>query len=451
MPFLTGAIPPNGRWGERLDRIGLFGAHLFALFALLGISVAAVGLFLFLLAFLVRFRGWRRLGRDPMAVLCLLLVLYLSLHSLIFYPIAATVEMANDVLATAGSWAKLTLLIPFAYWAGGDPERIRRLLLLALLGFVLGFLRKIDWSAFDAGFFLTRFEGYLPTNAFGMFAALGVLGLIALRERFWGDGRGTLPRWPRMLFWGLLLAILAEALMLSFSRGSWLAFLIAAALLLGLELRRPASAARRNRAALPLILGFLFALLIAAYWEQIQVRLAGEGPVAAQVLDGNLQGLQHSSIGIRLLGWRYGIEEWREHPWFGLGAGSSRHRIAASSRPELMMYDRYWLPHLHNTYLEILYQLGLAGLILLSAMVWVLARGVSAEHRAGRLPSDLYRLLLATLVLVLVWNLFEYRAVRHDWRFFWIIFAGAAYSFHLRTLLRETGSPADRGQQELRS
>jgi hypothetical protein len=34
---------------------------------------------------------------------------------------------------------------------------------------------------------------------------------------------------------------------------------------------------------------------------------------------------------------------------------------------------------------------------------------------------------------VLVWNLFEYRVVKHDWTFFWILFAGTAYSFRLRT------------------
>jgi O-antigen ligase len=107
------------------------------------------------------------------------------------------------------------------------------------------------------------------------------------------------------------------------------------------------------------------------------------------------------------------------------------------------MYDAFWLPHLHNTYLEILYQLGLVGLILLAGMVWLLVRGLAAEYRAGRVPGDLCRFLLATLVFVLVWNLFEYRAVRHDWRFFWIVVAGAAYSFHLRKLLGRLPPPAD--------
>jgi O-antigen ligase len=254
--------------------------------------------------------------------------------------------------------------------------------------------------------------------------------------------------------WSFFLAVLLEGLMLSFSRGSWLAFLVAAGLLVWLESRgsvaRGSHPGSIGRAAVPLFIGALLALLISAYWDQVNERLVGEARLAAQMLEDNPERLQYSSIGIRLLGWRYGIEEWRRHPWFGLGAGTSRHRIAASGRPELLMYEKYWLPHLHNTYLEILYQLGLVGLILLAAITWMLVKGTVAEHRAGRLPGDIGRFLLATLVFVLLWNLFEYRAVRHDWQFFWIIFAGSAYSFHLRTLLRSAPAPPNSEGREPR-
>lgn len=449
MSFVSGPAPTADPRGERLDRIGVFGTYLFALFALLGISVALVGLLFCVIAFLIRFRHWGLLARDPFAILCLLFILYLGSHSLAFFLSAPTQALAHDIAHAGLSWAKLVLLIPFAYWASGDPDRIRLLLLLALFGFILGLMRKIDWNSLDAAFFRTRFGSYLPSNAFGMFAALGTLGLIAMREKFWGDGRGRIPRWSRILLWGLLLGTAAEGLMLSFSRGSWLSFLIAGALLLLLDLRerfrRSTGATGKQAAAVPLALAALLALLVTAYWDQIQVRLSGEKQVIERVLDGKLEGIQHWSIGIRVLGWRYGIEEWSQHPWFGLGAGSSRERISASGRPELKMYDEYWLPHLHNAYLETLFQLGIVGLALVAAMVWVLVGGVAAERRAGRVPRDLGRFLLAALVFALVWSLFEYRTIRHDWRVFWIIVAGSAYSFRLRTLLEGEGVPLDFG------
>lgn len=434
MSLPTAAAASTRPWDAGLERVGIFGIHLFALFALLGSSVAAAGLLLFLVAFVLRFRDWPRLGRDPLALVCALVVLYVGLHSLVFYLALPPGDMADDVAETGASWAKLVLLIPFAYWAAADPVRIRRVLLLLLLGFTLGFLRKIDWAAFDAAFFQTRFENYLPGNVFGMFAGLGVLGLVVFRRRFFGEGsRGTL-RLARVILWVLLLAVLLEGLLLSFSRGSWLAFVAAALLYLWQERQR--GAGRRHGAAL-LAFGALFALLAAAHWGSIEVRLREEIPILEQVVQGDLEGLQHRSVGIRVLGWRYGFSEWLQHPWFGLGAGTSRHRIAASGRPELLMYGQYWLPHLHNTYLEILYQLGVVGLVLIASLLWVLARGTAAERRAGRLPEDLFLFLQTTLVFALIWALFDYRAVRQDWVVFWIIAAGSAYSFRLRTLLAD--------------
>jgi len=439
MSLPIAAAATAGPWDASLERIGIFGVHLFALFALLGISVAVAGILLFVGAFLLRFRDWRRLGRDPLVVLCLLFVLYVGLHSLVFYLALPPGEMADDVADTGAGWAKMLLLIPFAYWAAAEPTRIRRLLFLLLLGFTLGLLRKIDWGGFDAAFFQTRFENYLPANAFGMFAGLGALGLVAFRRRFFGEGSRGPWRLVRVVLWGLLLAVLLEGLVLSFSRGSWLAFLAAAALYGFLE--RQDGAGRRRAAAL-LVFGTLGALLVAAQWESIETRLGEEIPILEQVLEGDLAGLQHRSVGIRVLGWRYGFEEWRQHPWFGLGAGTSRHRIAASGRPELRMYDQYWLPHLHNSYLEILYQLGLIGFVLVASVLWVLARGTATARRAGGLPEDLFLFLSGTLVLVLIWALFDYRAVRHDWLSLWIIAAGSAYSFHLRTWIAGPG-PAD--------
>ena len=57
------------------------------------------------------------------------------------------------------------------------------------------------------------------------------------------------------------------------------------------------------------------------------------------------------------------------------------------------------------------------------------------------MPGTLCRFFLVSLVFVLVWNLINYRFVRHDYNFFWIIFAGAAYSFRLRLLLGESAKP----------
>lgn len=433
---------------ERLGQIGLLGAYLFSFFAVLGTAPATMAMLLFLVAFLFSVRDWGPLVRDPLFILFLLFSSYVLVHSLVFYLTADEDAVASIIADAAEGWLKPMLVIPFAYWAAGRPDRINRFLLLALLGFTLGLLRKIDWAGLDASFFQTRFEDYLPANAFGLFAALGILGLLALRERFWGDGRGALPRWLRIAAWGLLLAVLAEGLVLSFSRGSWLGFLIAAALLLWLEIQGRRHRERKSGAVVrTLVVVSLALLLISSYWDEIEERVTSDNPAIAQALDGNHENLRNSSIGIRLNAWGYALDEIRQHPWFGQGAGSSGYGMEQSGRPELMMGGEFWLTHLHNSYLEVLYQFGLVGFALLGSIVWALARGGSAEYRAGRIPRELYGFLLAALVLALLWNLVEYRTLRHDWRAFWIIVAGSAYSFHLRTLLAGSTKTAGPGMQ----
>jgi O-antigen ligase len=423
-------------------RIGLFGTYLFSGFALLGITPATVGLVLLALAFLVGFRDWPTLGRDPLALTSLVFALYVAIHSLNIY-LTAPVDALGEAAVEAGiDWIKLLLFIPFAFWADGRPERIRLLLLLALASFVVGALRKIEWAELDASFFTTRFEVYLPAIAFGMFTGLGALGLIALREHFWHPRSGGTPRWLRLALWLLLLAFTLEGLMLSYSRGSWISFAIAAALLIYLEWRDRRhttsghSVQRGARIVAASVVAIALVLPIALQHRQIAQRLQGGGETLSRVLSGDFADVPSDANGLRVHALRFAGELWSQRPWLGWGAGSSRYLLAHSGRPELKMDGKYWLPHLHNTYAEILVQLGIVGFALFAILLWLLVRAGAAACRNGWMPDDLCRFSAASLLFVLIWNLGDYRLVRHDYTFFWIIFAGSSYSCHLR-ILRE--------------
>ncbi len=431
-----------------LQRTGLIGTYLFASFALLGITPATWGLVLLLLAFVIGFRDWRTLSRDPLALTALIFTLYVAIHSLARYLAAPLDPLAEAALEAGSDWVKLLLFIPFAYWAGGRPERVRLLLFLALMGFAIRTLREIDWTGFDPSFFTTRFENYLPAIAFGMFTGLGTLGLVALRARFWHPAPGGAPRWLRVALWLLLLAMMLEGLVLSFSRGSWISFAAAASFLIYLEwrLHRRAApthqASRGVRIAAAAASAIALAALVVIQHEQISERLQADSETLASVLSGDFAAVQSNSSGLRAHALRFAADLWSQRPWLGWGAGSSRYLLSHSERPELMMDEDVWLPHLHNTYAEILVQLGIPGLALATAQVWLLARGCASVCRSGRMPGDLCRYFAVTLLFVLIWNLTSYRVVRHDYTFFWIIFAGAAYSFRLRTLLQEARRPA---------
>jgi O-antigen ligase len=436
---LTDGTPsPLLKSGDWSRRVGLFGLYLFTAFALLGITPATVGLILLTLAFVIGFRHWRILGRDPLAATALVFALYVTIHSLLTY-LSTPIDAQAKAAADAGvDWVRLLLFIPFAFWVGGCPERVRILLLLALAGFMVGALRKVGWTQLDASFFTTRFETYLPALAFGMFSGLGALGLIALRERFWRTGSGRTPRWLRLVSWLALLAFTLEGLMLSYSRASWLAFAAAAALLAYLEWRgHRAGVLRGTRIAAVLVVAFALALPIALQHRQIADRLEQGGETFSKVLSGDFADVPSDTNGLRVHALRYALELWAQRPWLGWGAGSSRYLLSHSGRPELMMDQRFWLPHLHNTYAEILVQLGIVGFALFAVLLLLLARAAAFACREGRLPGDLCRLFAVSLLFVLIWNLGDYRLVRHDYNFFFIIFAGTVYSFRLRFLLEE--------------
>lgn len=439
MTMSVRALPPMATTAW-LERMGIAGAYLFAFFALLGTAPATIALVAMALAFFFSFKDWRPLGADPLVRASLAFGCYTAVHSGTVYLTTPVTELADAAAETGADWLKLLLFVPFAYWA----SRMRRpglLLLLALLGFALGILRKIDWANFGLAFFETRFETYLPAIAFGMFTALGALGLITLREWFWERQSHGLQRWIRVVCWVALLLMMLEGIVLSYSRGTWIAFAVAALLLALLEWRaRPrrfaSGVAQHSAVKVPgLILAAVATALLVSQSGHITERLLSEKEVAATVVQGDWSEVPSNSIGLRVHALRFAADLWLERPLLGWGAGSTRYLLANSERPELVS-GGHWLSHLHNTYAEILVQLGLVGLVLLTAIVWLLVKETVTEHRLGRVPKPLGRFLLVSLIFVLIWNLTNYRIVRHDWISFWILFTGIAFSYRIRALVR---------------
>ena len=89
------------------------------------------------------------------------------------------------------------------------------------------------------------------------------------------------------------------------------------------------------------------------------------------------------------------------------------------------------MDHLHNSYLEILLRFGIIGALLLTVAALLLINAVVRAHRAGLIPRDYFLFLLGSFGLVAIWSLFDFRALHADWRAYWLLLAGAAYTFRL--------------------
>ena len=88
----------------------------------------------------------------------------------------------------------------------------------------------------------------------------------------------------------------------------------------------------------------------------------------------------------RIYMWRSGIAMWREHPWLGVGPGGVKREYRHYAQAEAL---KKRTGHVHNSALQILVELGVAGLL---AWLWIWAAFFTeAVRRFRRLPAAAIR------------------------------------------------------------
>jgi len=178
----------------------------------------------------------------------------------------------------------------------------------------------------------------------------------------------------------IALVLINLALLGSLTRGAWLALALTAVVLVAV--RKP-----RILLALPVV-----AVLFVA---------AAPVPLLHRVL--SLGNLRDTSNYDRLCMIDAGVRMIAEHPVFGMGPDMVEIRYPIYRHPTA---PRYWVPHLHNSFLELAAESGLPALL---AYLWLVAAAVRlalaryrAEGGAAGGRADLY---LGTLLALLAFNL----------------------------------------------
>jgi O-antigen ligase len=378
-------------------------------------------------------------------------VVYCLLHPLL----VPAPQHAGEPLLGAGSrwqgaldWAQLAAFVPVAYALRGDSRRLMLLSGLALAGLLLGMLWRMDWALAVQGFteLLESRPGFgFTAIAFALYAGTALLGLVLLRRRCWSAADGRVSTW-RAGLWVVAVLVVFQGFMLAQSRGAWLG--LGAALLVALIANRRGPGGPHEAAAgadgeahaaistaIPrraLLIGLAaFVLLALLNAEQIAGRFVEEAGIVRALASGELDYSQTSSLSLRWHAQLFGLGHWLAHPWLGLGPGASGALLEASGDPALRDAGLGVLQHLHNTYLEVLVQLGAIGLALLLGVFLSLLGILHRAVHGGRLARDIGVFLLSALVFVAIWNLFNFRALNQDFRAYWALLAGAALSFGL--------------------
>lgn len=431
------------------DRVQGFGLYLTALSLFLAPTGVSIGLALIWLGFLLSLGARRRLPLSSGVWLGVAFGVYVVVNALFAVLPDSTLTWR---LAQAGDWLQLSVFMPTAYALRGDGRRLLQLLFLALVGLLLGMLWRLDWGLLlsDSAVFFTSRPGFgFPAIVFALFSGVALIGLFVLRERCWAaSARRTAAL--RVMAWVIATAVVAQGFMLTLSRGAWIALALTGIVAIWWSrLVRPggrpdqhpgeshvpppnwSAAAGHRRSALHWFVGLLLLGLFVFNAGPLIDRLSQEQAALSGVLSGEADYSAESSLSQRWHAQRFGFEAWLERPLFGWGPGSSHALLAASADPALQADGGGALTHLHNTYLEVLVQLGLVGLMLWCGIFICLFVSVVTAWRKDRLSPDMTRFLILAIIYLSVWNLFDFHALHQGWRGLWTLLAGAALSVGL--------------------
>ncbi len=404
-------------------RVGLAGLYLLATTLFLAPAGVALAIVLLWLGFVANppRRVWLT---QPVVLIAALWIFYLSGHLMRAW------LTGNASPYSTFLWMHLAAVVPCAHFIAGNQQRLLRLLGLAVCGLVLGMLLRLNWGPLltDPASYWRARDGFgFAAIAFGLYSGLGLLGLILLARR-----QPRLIGWPRQavrLLWWLSAVLLLQGLLLTQSRGSWLAMVLGLIVGLGLLWHRVSFRAQsQSRHWLPVLA--VIVLVIALNSGLLIQRLSQEIDTARALLHTTELPAQVSSIGLRWQAQQIGVIVWRERPWFGWGPGTTRLLLEHSRQRAGFTNDGVRLQHLHNSALELLVQLGLVGLMLWLALLAALAHGVWQSRRKALVERDLAAFVLAALVMITVWSLFNFRMLNQDWRGCWVLLAGAMLALH---------------------
>lgn len=414
--------------------LGYSGLCLFALCAWLSTSGTTIASVLMLLAFLADPSARRGILRDRAFHLVCISGVYLA--ALGYWAAQEFPETGAVQGKDWNSWMKLYGFLLAAWWLRADPKRIHLVLLLALTGFLLNTARHTDWQGM-VDLRLDHRNGFgFKETFFGLIDVTALLGLLVFAPRYWKSARIRLGRLAVGLWVGAFILLL-HGLVLCGSKSAWLmaAVILPPALFVRFRPWLLASGISRRKLWLAMLLGMaLVAGMAGSGWDIIRSRLNEDRAVVAELLQGRWQDLPRSSLSYRIDVQVYGLQKWWERPLWGWGPGSTQYLIQHSQRPGLVYRDAEittWLAHTHNSYLEILLRTGLAGFLLMAAMLYFLLNSLQNAQRRGALPRDTHLFLVGSLCLLGVWSAFEFRMLHTDLRAYWTLLAGILYTFRL--------------------
>lgn len=276
---------------------------------------------------------------------------------------------------------------------------------------LLGLYQFLTQSGPDAfillGRFMRAFGAFRQPNPYAGY--LGLVAPLAISLALWSWRNRRRTGIGLSLALSAVAALISLGLLVSWSRGAWLAFAAAVAVVVLAHSRRAAPAVLALAAGAVLALSVfgaadLLPASVIGRLSELQQYVGLVDVTRTEVTDANFSVIE------RIAHWQAALAMWRDHLWLGVGAGNYA-----------VVYDQYNLPrwyeplgHAHNVYLNFAAEAGLLGL-LAYGWLWLAALWQALRRATARDPfvSALGAGILGGLAAASVHNFFDNLWVQH--------------------------------------
>ena len=335
-------------------------------------------------------------------------------------------QKATGDVSLTKEW--ILLLLPWcSYWFYRFPRLIPLCLLLISFSLLAESINIIKSYWPDLGK-LWRDAYIFRAHGHGAYFGVATLGLIIFLPRFYNYIKSRPALWPAMvlylgcLFWFLQCMIFSEA------RTAWIPFFLALTIVIvtifARLIKMPSGRPKKTLSATLLIITLFISSISYFNSDKITSRFTDnkDWEMISRLINGN-EDIKLTSATYRHFANLYGIEVWKTSPLIGLGPIDSHTIITQHENTNL-----HSLAHFHNTYIEILVQLGAIGLIFCLVGIFYLYYSTYKCYKSCTFPGDYFLFFTCSLVVISLWSFANYRLLNADWRFFWILFIGIFHS-----------------------
>lgn len=431
LPSVNSALRSQNQY---LEVIGIVGLCLYAFAFPFSKGICYVGEWMMIGAFLFSMPYvWSKMKHDPIWIGVLALFGYLVFKGI--WTFFVYQEPVFDILDAIRFRLRFLHIFIIAWWIGGTKESLLRILGISLIGFIvllgIGFDTRI---LADYGRGLRVGFGINPQH-FALYTTTALCGCLFLARDFWG----TSYKHFRILLWTVLIYLFFELIIRSQTRTIWVAIvviLIFYGIVSLLSIHKRSKLRGRKRVFL-WTCGFLFALFLVFqgvhfHSDTINKRLSMEYAAANELFFSDSDNITAESLfGVRATLWKWSIEKIRYRPFTGWKIDdTSKDYIGQSVKTDESISH---FSHVHNSYLEILLNQGMIGLLLYLFFPVYVFYSVIMRFKQGEIPYRLFLFFCSFIILFGIANISE--AYITSW-LFWPYFTTILGGFYSLVLWR---------------